>query len=224
MTAAKARKRRARGPGRLSAEDTALLGGRLLDAAQSVFIEMGYARSTMDAIAKAAGASRKTLYARYANKAEVLTAVVNRLLDTALAPHEAEPVMALAGRDPRSLLLQIAQEISGLSALPQVAGLNRLIMSEAVQVPELAQLFIDLHERATANIGRSLEALKMEGGLTHLPPTNLAAMLFIEMIDSVPRIRALLGRPLPKKENEALITAAVDLFLRGCGYAPEVAT
>ena len=53
---------------------------------------MGYARATMDAIAKAAGASRKTIYARYANKAEVLTAVVNRLLDTALAPHEAEPV------------------------------------------------------------------------------------------------------------------------------------
>jgi AcrR family transcriptional regulator len=218
MTTARPRKRRPKGPGRLSAEETALLSGRLLDAAQSVFIEMGYARATMDAIAKEAGASRKTIYARYANKAEVLTAVVNRLLDTALAPHEAVPVSAPAVREPRALLMQIAHEISGLSSTPQVAGLNRLIMAEAAQVPELAQLFINLHERATDNIGRSLERLKADGHLAHLPPTNLAAMLFIEMVDSVPRLRALLGKPLSKRETEALITTAVDLFLRGCGY------
>src|SRR5262245_62087188 len=110
MTVTKTRKRRPKGPGRLSAEETALLSGRLLDAAQSVFIEMGYGRATMDAIAKAAGASRKTLYARYANKAEVLTAVVNRLLDTALAPHEAEPPSQPATRAPRAFLMQIAHE------------------------------------------------------------------------------------------------------------------
>ena len=215
MTAAKTRKRRPKGPGRLSAEDTALLSGRLLDAAQSVFIEMGYARATMDAIAKAAGASRKTLYARYANKAEMLTAVVNRLLDSALAPHDAEPAPEPKGREPRALLLQIAHELSSLSAAPHIAGLNRLIMAEAVQVPELARLFMDLHERAIATVGRSLESLRSEGRLTHLPPPNLAAMIFIEMVASVPRIRALLGQPLSRKETDALIATAVDLFLRG---------
>jgi len=215
MTAAKPKKRRPKGPGRLSAEDTALLSGRLLDAAQSVFIKMGYARATMDAIARAAGASRKTIYARYANKAEVLTAVVNRLLDTALGPHEAEPASQPAAREPRAFLMQIAQEISGLSSLPQVAGLNRLIMAEAAQIPELARLFINLHERAIANIGRALEGLKADGHLPNLPPTDLAAMLFIEMIDSVPRLRGVLGQPLSKKETEALITTAVDVFVRG---------
>lgn len=217
MTAARTRKR-AKGPGRLSAEETALLSGRLLDAAQSVFVEMGYARATMDAIAKKAGASRKTIYARYANKAEVLTAVVNRLLDTALAPHEAESASAFGGREPRALLMQIAHELSGLSSAPHIAGLNRLIMAEAVQVPELARLFINLHERAVANVSRSLEALKNERRLPNLPPPHLTATIFIEMVASVPRMRALLGQPLSKKENEALVTTAVDLFLRGCGY------
>jgi len=91
-------------------------------------------------------------------------------------------------------------------------------MAEAVQVPELARLFIDLHERAIANVVGSLETLKAEGRLTHLPAPRLAAMIFIEMAASVPRIRALLGQPLSRKETEALITTAVDLFLRGCGY------
>jgi len=218
MTPSKARKRRPKGPGRLSAEETALLSGRLLDAAQSVFIEMGYARATMDAIAKAAGASRKTIYARYANKAEVLTAVVNRLLDTALAPHEAETSSAPAVRDPRQFLLQLGHELANLSAAPHIAGLNRLIMAEAAQVPELARLFIDLHERAIADVGRSLEPLRGDGRLAGLPPTDLAAVIFMEMVSSVPMIRAVLGQPLSKKENEALVTTAVDLFLRGCGY------
>src|SRR5262245_23079791 len=223
MTPAKSRKPRPKGPGRLSAEETALLAGRLLDAAQSVFIEMGYARATMDAIAKAAGASRKTIYARYANKAEVLTAVVNRLLDTALAPHEAEPASEPAGREPRALLLQIARELSTLSSTSQVAGLNRLIMAEAAQIPELARLFINLHERATATVGRSLESRQAVGHRPHLPPPYLAAMIFIEMVASIPRLRALLGQPLSRKETETLITTSVDLFLRGCGYAPSAA-
>ena len=212
------RKHPSKGPGRLSAEDTARLSGRLLDAAQSVFIERGYARSTMDAIARAAGASRKTLYARYANKTEMLTAVVNRLVDAALVPHEADLTAAPAKQDPRALLLEIAHELSSLSAAPHIAGLNRLIMAEAVQDPGVLRLFIDLHERAIANVVRSLEVLKDEGRLTHLPAPRLAAMLFIEMAASVPRLRALLGQPLPRKETEALITMAVDLFLRGCGY------
>jgi hypothetical protein len=41
---------------------------RLLDTAEAVFLELGYTRATIDAIAKAAGATRKTIYARYANK------------------------------------------------------------------------------------------------------------------------------------------------------------
>ena len=75
-----------------------------------------------------------------------------------------------------------------------------------------------------ANVGRSLEALKSEGRLPDLPPPHLTAMIFIEMVASVPRMRALLGQPLSKKENEALVTTAVDLFLRGCGYARSAAS
>src|SRR5215469_1659631 len=87
----------ARGPGRLSAEEAALLPGRLLNAALALFDERGYADTTMEQIAKHAGASTKTLYSRYANKAEILTASINRLVERALAVHTA----ALPG-DPRT--------------------------------------------------------------------------------------------------------------------------
>jgi AcrR family transcriptional regulator len=65
------------GPGRLSAEDAAKLPDRLLDAALEVFNEKNFADATMEQIARRAGASTKTLYARYADKAAVVEAVVN---------------------------------------------------------------------------------------------------------------------------------------------------
>lgn len=205
-----------RGPGRLSAAETALLETRLLDAAEGVFVEQGYARSSMDAIARAAGASRKTIYARYANKAEVLTAVVDRLLESAMSPHREQTRDTTARGEPRALLLQIARELASLSEAPHVAGINRLVFAEALQAPDLARLFLDLHARAADEVRDNLEALRDEGSLPRLPDSRLAAVIFIEMVASMPRLRALLGSPLGRKATHDLTEAAVEIFLHGC--------
>jgi AcrR family transcriptional regulator len=212
-------KTKPRGPGRLTAAETALLEPRLLDAAETVFIEQGYARATMEEIARLAGAGRKTLYARYANKAEVLTAVVDRLLDAAMAPHKEDVRARPARRDARALLLQIARELATLSEAPHVAGINRLIFAEALQAPDLARLFLDLHARATDDVRTNLEQLRDEGALPRLPNSRLAAVIFIEMTASMPRLRALLGAPLSRRETNDLTAAAVDIFLHGCAKA-----
>lgn len=205
-----------RGPGRLSAEATEELDQRFLDVAEALFVEHGYARATMDEIARRAGATRRTLYARYANKSEVLAAVVNRLLDAAMAPHHQENDVKRS-HEPRALLLQIARELATLSADARAAGINRLIFAEALQTPDLARQFLDLHARATDDVKTNLETLRDEGALPRLPNSRLAAIIFIEMVASVPRLRALLGSPLSRKETNDLTAAAVDIFLRGCG-------
>ncbi|MBT1155562.1 TetR/AcrR family transcriptional regulator [Aminobacter anthyllidis] len=206
-----------RGPGRMSAEQTSELDSRFLDVAETLFVEQGYARITMDEIARSAGATRRTLYARYANKAEVLTAVVNRLLDTAMAPHHEETPTKPRSREPRSQLLQIARELAFISADARAAGINRLIFAEAMQTPDLARQFLDLHARATDDVKANLESLYDEGALPRLPNSRLAAVIFIEMAASMPRLRALLGAPLTRKETNDLTATAVDIFLHGCG-------
>lgn len=210
-------KPKVRGPGRLTAAETVLLEARLLNSAEAVFVERGYAGATMEEIARRASAGRKTLYARYANKAEVLTAVVNRLLDAATEPHHQEARASTARRDARSLLLQIARELASLSEEPNVAGINRLIFAEALQAPDLARLFLDLHRRATDDVRTDLEQLRDQGELPHLPDSRLAAVIFIEMTASMPRLRALLGAPLSRKEMDDLTATAVEIFLHGCG-------
>jgi AcrR family transcriptional regulator len=208
---------RPRGPGRLSADETEQLDQRFLEVAEGLFVEQGYARVTMDEIARRAGATRRTLYARYANKGEVLTAVVNRLLDEAMAPHHDDVQTKPRGREPRALLLQIARELASISADARAAGINRLIFAEALQTPDLARQFLQLHARAAEDVRANLEFLRDDGALPRLPNSRLAAVIFIEMVASMPRLRALLGAPLSRKETNDLTAAAVDIFLRGCG-------
>lgn len=216
MTAEQRPRRRRIGPGRLPADAEAQLPDRLLDAALAVFVDQGYARASMQAIASAAGTTRKTLYARHANKADVLTAVVQRLLDRALAaaPAPRAPVTTDAGATLRALLRELAE----LSSAPGVAGLNRLILSEAAQLPELSQLFIDLHARAVAAVRAHLQALQSRGDLPAAPADlDSAAALLLEMACSLPRLRALMGQPLTARQRGAQVDRAVELFLAACG-------
>jgi AcrR family transcriptional regulator len=217
MAKANVRKRRRR-TGRLPAAEAAQIPERLLDAATTLFTRTGYARTSMEAIAKQAGASSKTVYSRFANKEEVLRAVVKRLFESAVSPELSSEVATTTSADPRSFLLEVARDLADLSRAPPTAGLNRLIIAEAFQVPELARLFLELHERACAIVREPLERWRTSGTLPDLTDPEAAAVIFVEMVASIPRLRALLGKPLPKEEVDRLVTSAVDLFLRGCGY------
>jgi TetR/AcrR family transcriptional regulator, mexJK operon transcriptional repressor len=205
--------------GRLPASEAAQIPDRLLDAAMVLFTETGYAGTTMEAIARQAGASSKTVYSRYANKEEVLAALVKRLLERSVP--ETVSVEEERREAPRTFLLRVAKELASLSEARETAGLNRLILAEAFRFPELSRLFIELHDRSSRVIREPLEAWREQGLLPDLPQPRLAAMLFVEMVASLPRIRALLGEPMSRRESNAMVQVAVDLFLKGCGYGQE---
>src|SRR3954453_15352882 len=63
-------------------EQAARTRARILDAASDLFLERGYARTTMKDIADRAGVARDTVHAVFGSKARVLTA----LIDVRLVP------------------------------------------------------------------------------------------------------------------------------------------
>jgi TetR/AcrR family transcriptional regulator len=70
---------------------------QILDAATACFARYGYRRTSMDALARAAGMSRPAVYQYFTGKEEVFRAMGVRLLDSALtraeqARHTSEPV------------------------------------------------------------------------------------------------------------------------------------
>jgi AcrR family transcriptional regulator len=124
------------GPGRLSAEDAAQLPDRLLDAAYELFSDRGFADTTMDQIAKRAGASTKTLYSRYENKADILAAVVRRIVDQTVAGHEEIAALQSLADDPRGFLVSFCVQVA-VRISTEAAGLNRLAVAEGHRYSEL---------------------------------------------------------------------------------------
>ena len=68
-----------RGKGRPNRTEVAKIDQALHDAAVQILLEQGEA-ATMNAVAVAAGLSRKTVYARYHNRTELFLDVIRRLL------------------------------------------------------------------------------------------------------------------------------------------------
>ena len=164
------------GPGRLSTEDAARLPDRLLDAAQALLNEKSFADTTMEQIARRAGASTKTLYARYADKAAVLEAVVNRIVERSLIAHAAAISADPRGADPRVFLISLGTRIvTGISG--EGAGLVQIALGEARRFPVISKMYNATLARGQGLFQNALEAWHAEGLLPDLKDPPMAALL-----------------------------------------------
>jgi AcrR family transcriptional regulator len=208
------------GPGRLSAEDTAKLPDRLLDAALELFNERTYADTTMEQIARRAGASTKTLYARYADKAEVVEAVVNRIVERTLAAQGAAASLDPRQIDPRDFVIGLGTRIvEGIGG--EGAGLIHAALAEARRFPVITKMYNGTLSRGRGIFRHALEQWHADGLLPDLKNPEMAAMLLMSLLTDMARIRTAMGDPMTKAEIDAYIPFATDIFLRGCGYRPK---
>jgi AcrR family transcriptional regulator len=209
------------GPGRLSAEDAAALPGRLLDAALVLFDTKGFGDTSMEEIAKRAGASTKTLYARYADKKALLQAVADRMVEEHLQRHLSSPSGDPATVDPRTFLTALGQvALGGLNG--EAAGLMRLALSEARRVPGLPQMYRGAIARAQDVFTHAFTIWRDQGLMPALGDPDKMAGLWLTLLTDGARIRVALGDPMSKAEIAEHIALAVDLFLRGVGYTPSL--
>src|SRR6202020_1884235 len=95
----------------------------LINAATQVFLREGYGLASIDKVASEAGVSTRTIYERFKNKADLLAAVITRLVD-----RDMETVLATAELDrldPKDALTAIAQTITSRVRDPESAALFR---------------------------------------------------------------------------------------------------
>ena len=208
------------GPGRLSAEDTAKLPDRLLDAALELLSERTFADTTMEQIARRAGASTKTIYARYADKTEVMQAVVNRIIERSMAALAATAPLDPKRIDPRAFIIALGTGIV-TSISREGAGLISIALSEARRFPAITKLYNGTLAHGRGIFGAALAQWHADGLLPELRNPEMAAMLLISMLTDMARIRTAMGQPMSTAEIAAYIPYATDVFLRGCGYRPK---
>jgi AcrR family transcriptional regulator len=200
--------------GRPSPASAAQLTERILDVAAAGFLADGYGATSIEAVAKAAGVSKRTFYHRFPGKPALFEAVVRRLVEGWRMPFE-----ATAGKlgTLEQSLEQIARFMLAAALTPDAIALNRLILSEAARFPELAQV-INAHgagQGVRLVVGILGEEIRAGRLVLHDP--RFAAEQFLHLVLAGPQRRALgLGTPLEPPELGHWARDSVRLFLAGC--------
>jgi TetR/AcrR family transcriptional regulator, mexJK operon transcriptional repressor len=199
--------------GRPSRQQSAQLADRILDVAEKLFLSHGFGATSIEAVAKHAGISKRTFYHRFPGKERLFEAVVRRLIERWLPPFDSE---MLSAPDLADALRHTAEYILRIALTPEALALHRLVIHEAQRFPGLARI---MHELGAASgierIASHLEPRIKSGELRPIDP-RFAAEQFILAVVTGPQRRALgLGIALNAIEISAHAGNAVSLFLDG---------
>lgn len=139
----------------------------VLKAAETLFRQQGWARTTIAAIARKAGVSNETIYAVFGNKRALLERLVRdaiRGAEPQIPLLEQAGVQEIAETSSQSGQIRVfAQSIAAI--LNRVAPLIATARSAAESDPRLADLYRGLHEGRRRNLEFVASALTANGPL-----------------------------------------------------------
>lgn len=201
--------RRAGRPSRAEAE---VLPERVLASARALFLEQGFAATSVQHIAAHAGVTKRTLYVKVGDKEALFRAVINEVLagwrhSVAAAPTSG-PLQARLEIVGRQLLAAVLA--------PDMVQLNRVLTSEAYRFPSLVQMLVQQIEQGPIP---QLACLLMEArGGRGMPARDdeIAARLLYDMVTGAPLRVALTGRrPVFEMTDDEWVAQAVRIFRLG---------
>lgn len=116
----------------------------ILDGAMQEFLANGFAATSMDRVAAAAGVSKATVYSHFHDKMGLFTALIQRLAEEKFSavfdPHDPD---CLKG-EPRQVLCRVANGMfDQINRNPQTCEFMRVIVGESGRFPELATPYIE---------------------------------------------------------------------------------
>jgi TetR/AcrR family transcriptional repressor of mexJK operon len=189
----------------------------ILDMARDCFLSLGYAATSMSAIAARLGGSKGTLYNYFKSKEELFGAMMERQCG------ELSDVLfdvSGVGDDPHDRLTHYGRSFLELLLAPLSLAIHRLVVAESERFPELGRAFYESGPRLVmAKIGEYLDELMDQGKLRRADPL-IAAQHFKDLAISgvyQPRLWGVIGDLTPEQMS-AQIECGVDTFMRA--YAP----
>lgn len=177
----------------LSPADNRREGRRLaiIEAAESLFLERGYERTSLAAIIERSGGSLATVYELFGNKQGLLRAVVEGQkhqsgIDLCRMEEDAD-----ARESTAALLMRYAHELYEHMMRPRVIELMRVIIVESMRDPDFARAFHqDFHVPVVQEMADIFARWTREGR-ADIDRPEAAAELFLAMIISDAQLRAM---------------------------------
>lgn len=200
--------------GRPTREEAEQLSEKIVAVAAQLMLEHGYAGTSIEAVANAAGVAKRTLYSRFPDKSVLFAAVIERRRAQFLAPVSR---ISAAGGTIQEQLTLIGRHMLDWALKPDTVAMKRLMAAEVDRFPELARtLHRDGREQTIDAIAGVLAAAQRDGVLKDMD-LRFAALQFLEMIMAPADLLAHYGQPAPAgARRREHIDQVVDLFLNGC--------
>ncbi len=198
---------------RTSSARTDLRRQSILDAARDLFLENGYAATTLADVVARSGGSLATIYALFGNK--------RGLFEVVLREHAHSIIESITvgdgSSDPEERLVAIGQRYLEQVLDPRFLAWWRTMCVEASHVPELRDILLSKEGGPVLqSLAAYLKAQTKAGNLAIDDPERAAGQFFELLRGRVYR-RALVGDAGARRPSEirAQVTAAVHVFLYG---------
>jgi AcrR family transcriptional regulator len=186
----------------------------VIDAAESVFLELGYSAAGVTDIARKAGMSKKTIYRLFESKESLFAAVVAARRE-AIAIGVIEDATDLNSAE--KILCHYLGVFARFILAPRQAAIFRLVIAEAHRAPELSRAFYqEGPAKARMPLVQWLERQHTRGVLCVENPLAAASML-LSMVTADLHMRLLIGDAgtIDSPTIDRRVRHAVALFLHG---------
>jgi AcrR family transcriptional regulator len=189
--------------------------GLLVEAARQEFQAKGYAGTCMNDVAQRAGVSTKTVYRLIPNKADLLRRVISDTIGMFMLNIDAEPMEAVPTSE---ALERILVAYGTLTLSDEVIAMNRLIIRECDQFPEIAAAFYEAAIQRTTDAMAGWLRRQCERGRIKLEDPQVVAGMLRGMMIMEPQRAVMLGRRIAPDYDEIVARAkqCARLFLKGC--------
>lgn len=185
----------------------------ILDIARDVFLDQGYAATSMSQVAARLGGSKGTLYNYFSSKDDLFAAMVTEECEVEfLAMTEFQPTAGVEESLRRFGLRFIRYLLSDIGV-----GFHRLMSAEAARFPELGRMFYAAGpQRTTERLSDFLGECMEAGELRTADPATAAAFLIGLLKSTVHHRRVWNVEPAPGlRVMETHVAQAVEVFLHG---------
>lgn len=190
----------------------------IVEAAKSVFLERGYAASSMAEVSARAGGSKQTLYSYFPSKEDLFVAVMleegARQIDPLFDELE-------DSRDLGSALLSFADRFTQLVTGDEALAFHRMIMAEGAK-SSLGLLFFENGPKRVWGKLAEIFQRAMDAGCMRQADTRVAVDQFVALCEAGPVQRLIEGAisTLSEQDRSETTRAAVDTFMRAYAIDP----
>ncbi|MEM6449787.1 MAG: TetR/AcrR family transcriptional regulator [Cyanobacteria bacterium P01_D01_bin.105] len=195
-----------------SRKKSTLKTAAIIEGAMQEFLANGYAATSMDKVAAAAGVSKATVYSHFQDKASLFAAIVGQLAEAKFgAGFDPRDEVAMQG-EPSVVLRRIAENVlQEADDDAQFCEFMRLIIGESGRFPELAEPYVQ--NVAKPMISGLTRYFGSQSGLQLSDPEATARMFAGTLIYFVLVQRVLRAEALMPMESDRIVNTLISSIL-----------